>query len=215
MDLFRRMDDMLSRMFSASFDVLEPENFNDQVQNESDPRAMMLKEPECGSCDGSPSEFPFDTRQPSSLIDSDIDDKVAKNKWLLKESPFQKIEPNFSYKRFSSIKTVRLPDGTLEEHRTVTDSQGNTTTTVRRSIGDQSYEVTTHSDEKGLKEKDEKFINMDENDLPNFEKKWGNIKSENIPVPLPDLKPKSLEPTLNPPAGDPSYMSLFKKFFGF
>ncbi|GBN44230.1 Retrovirus-related Pol polyprotein from type-1 retrotransposable element R1 [Araneus ventricosus] len=163
----------------------------------------------------SQSEFPFDSRQPSPLIDSDIDDKVAKNKWLLKESPFQKIQPNFSYKKFSSIKTVRLPDGTLEEHRTVTDSQGNTTTTIRRSIGDQSYEVTTHSDEKGLKEKDEKFINLDENDLPNFEKKWKNIKSENIPVPLPNMKSKSLEPTLNPPAGDPSYMSLFKKFFGF
>ncbi|GBN44224.1 hypothetical protein AVEN_61120-1 [Araneus ventricosus] len=54
MDLFRRMDDMLSRMFSASFDALEPENFSDQVPNESNPRAMMLKEPDCGSCDSSP-----------------------------------------------------------------------------------------------------------------------------------------------------------------
>ncbi|XP_055927094.1 uncharacterized protein LOC129958566 isoform X2 [Argiope bruennichi] len=215
MDLFRRMDDMLSRMFSSSFGALESENFSDQVQNESNPRAMMLKEPDCSSCDSSPNEFPFDSRQHPPLIDSDIDDKVAKNKWLLKENPFQKIEPNFSYKKFSSIKTVRLPDGTLEEHRTVTDSQGKTTTTVRRSIGDQSYEVTTHSDEKGLKEKDEKFINMDENDLAKFEKKWQSIKSENIPFLVPDMKTNSLETTLNSPVGDPSYTSLFKKFFGF
>lgn len=53
----------------------------------------------------------------------------------------------------------------MEEHQTVTDSDGNTTTTVRRSMGEQSYEVTTHSDIQGLKEKNENFINLDESML--------------------------------------------------
>ncbi|GFY76724.1 retrovirus-related Pol polyprotein from type-1 retrotransposable element R1 [Trichonephila inaurata madagascariensis] len=199
-DLFQRMDDMLNRMFSASFAAMESDNFDEFVQTETNPRAMMLKEPDCSSCNHSP---------------VNIDDKVAKHKWLLKESPFNHGQQNFSFSRFSSVKTIRLPDGTLEEHRSVTDNHGNTVTSVHRAIGDQSHEVTTQIDEKGLKEKLEKFTNMDENDLQSFEEKWQNIRKGSGPIPIHDQKSNALEPKLKLPAGDPSYLSLFKKFFGF
>ncbi|GFQ85789.1 retrovirus-related Pol polyprotein from type-1 retrotransposable element R1 [Trichonephila clavata] len=162
-----------------------------------------------------PNELPLEPSQPSTLIDSDIDDKVAKHKWLLKESPFNPGQRNFSLTRFSSVKTIRLPDGTLEEHRSVTDNHGNTVTTVHRAIGDQSHEVTTQIDEKGLKEKLEKFTNLDENDLQSFEEKWQNIRKGSGAIPVLDQKSNALEPKLKLPAGDPSYLSLFKKFFGF
>ncbi|GFS96107.1 uncharacterized protein NPIL_489741 [Nephila pilipes] len=213
-DLFQRMDDMLNRMFSASFAAMESEKFGEYVQTETNPRAMMLKEPDCSSCDLSPNELPLEASLPSSLVDSDIDDKVAKHKWLLKEGPYNDGERSFSFSKFSSVKTIRLPDGTLEERHTVKDSQGNTTTTVRRAIGDQSHEVTTHIDENGLKEKLEKFTNFDENDLHNFEEKWQNIRKESNTIPALDLKSNQHEPKLKVPAGDPSYLSLFKKFFG-
>lgn len=212
-DLFQRMDDMLNRMFSASFAAMESEKFEEFAQTETNPRDMMLKEPDCGSCNLMPNELPLKT-QPSTLIDSDIDDKVAKNKWLLKESPFNHDQRNFSFTKFSSVKTIRLPDGTIEEHHSVTDNHGNTTTTVRRTIGDQSHEVTTQIDEKGLKEKLEKFTNLDENHLHSFKEKWQNIMEGNV-VPEHDLKTNAVEPKLKLPAGDPSYLSLFKKFFGF
>lgn len=51
---------------------------------------------------------------------------------------------------------------TVEEHRTVIDSEGNKITTVRRVIGDTIHEITTKSDIQGLKEKEENFLNMDE-----------------------------------------------------
>ncbi|GIY38596.1 retrovirus-related Pol polyprotein from type-1 retrotransposable element R1 [Caerostris darwini] len=212
-DLFQRMDDMLNRMFSASF-ALESEKFSEQAQKEN-PRAMMLKDPEYDNRSIFPNDLSVGTEQRSALIDSDIDDKIFNDKGLLNENPFEKTEPCFSYKKFSSIRTVRLPDGTLEEQRSVTDSHGNTTTTVRRSIGDQGYEITTHSDEKGLKEKVEKFMNLEENDFQNFEKKWQDIKSESNLVPLFESKFNASEPKIASPAGDPLYMSLFKKFFGF
>ncbi|GFQ85502.1 uncharacterized protein TNCT_381451 [Trichonephila clavata] len=53
-DLFQRMDDMLNRMFSASFAAMESEKFGEFVQTETNPRAMMLKEPDCSSWDHSP-----------------------------------------------------------------------------------------------------------------------------------------------------------------
>lgn len=56
----------------------------------------------------------------------------------------------------------------MEEQHTFTDSDGNTTTTVRRSIGEQSYEITTHSDILGIKEKNENFTNFDESMLIYF-----------------------------------------------
>lgn len=51
---------------------------------------------------------------------------------------------------------------TIEEHKTVIDNDGKKTTKVRRIIGDSSHEVITKSDNEGIKEKEENFINMDE-----------------------------------------------------
>ncbi|XP_066992295.1 HCLS1-associated protein X-1 [Anabrus simplex] len=70
-------------------------------------------------------------------------------------------------------KTVRRPDGSVEHHRTVKDNKGNEETTVTRRIGDQSYSVTTKTKVNGEKEFIKNFINMDEDHIEDFEKKWG------------------------------------------
>ncbi|GFT89042.1 retrovirus-related Pol polyprotein from type-1 retrotransposable element R1 [Trichonephila clavipes] len=123
---------------------------------------------------------------PDYVKKDDIDDKVAQHKWLLKESPFNHDQQNFSFTRFSSVKTIRLPDGTLEEHRSVTDNHGNTITTVHRAIGDQSHEVATQVDEKGLKEKLERFTNMDER------KKRMSISECPVPESILPVSPSAL-----------------------
>lgn len=50
--------------------------------------------------------------------------------------------------------------------------------------------------------------------LPDFETRWKNFIGGNKHVPALDMLPKANNPQLNPPPGDPSYLSLFKKFFG-
>ncbi|KAG8202133.1 hypothetical protein JTE90_010494 [Oedothorax gibbosus] len=209
-DLFQQMDSMLNRVFSANFasfgseDIFEKDAFN------SNPRSIMLKEPDCDGCEP-PIEMPVKENRRSLMIDSDIDDKVAKHGLLLDEQPKNRVIHNFSYKK--STRFVRLPNGIVEEHHSFTDSDGNTKTTIRRAIGEQSYEVTTHSDIQGLKEKNENFTNLDESELPDFENRWQNFKRGNKPVPALDMIPEANHPKLNQPPGDPSYLSLFKKFF--
>jgi len=214
-DIFKQMDDMFVQMFTSSFNHFDSIEFEENNANESDPRSLMLKDPDCKESEQHHVGDSFEVMKSNRLEDNDIDDEVSKhglmlNKWV----PTNTIPQTFSYKKFS-VRTIRLPDGTLEEHRNITDGQGNVTTTVRRSIGNQSYEVTTHSDGHGMKETQENLTNYDENELSSFEKRWQDLKGTIAQLPSQDRNSESLVPKLTVPPGDPSYLSLFKKFFGF
>ncbi|XP_015909113.1 uncharacterized protein [Parasteatoda tepidariorum] len=208
--LFQHMEDMLNNMFSSSFVPFGSIKLEESTPN--DPRSMMLKDPDCKRSEENHDVKFSDVIIPDHFTDSDIDEHVARHGLILDDNKSERQTPKlFSYKKFSSIRTVHLPDGTVEEHRKCTDSQGNVTTTIRRSIGDQSYEVTTHADNQGIKEKEENLTNLDESEISDFEQRWLNMKNRKLPIqePRSDLVlPKSA------PAGDPSYLSIFKKFFG-
>ncbi|KAK3096689.1 hypothetical protein FSP39_002415 [Pinctada imbricata] len=130
-------------------------------------------------------------RHPKSepMKDTNLDDEIKSpedlNK-LFENTPRRPQEPNtelvipgqrettprnFSFHRSMSVIT-RSNDGKVEHRKTVRDSSGKEETTLTRSIGDQSYSVTTKTDQSGATEKIENYQNMDENDLQNFEKKW-------------------------------------------
>ncbi|KAK3602361.1 hypothetical protein CHS0354_013359 [Potamilus streckersoni] len=94
-----------------------------------------------------------------------------------------------SFGRSWSSVTVRGADGKTETRQTVRDSSGNEETTVTRTIGDQSYIVTT-KDKDGQCETVETFQNMDEKDIANFNAQWDNkdiakkqIKREDLLIP--------------------------------
>lgn len=74
-------------------------------------------------------------------------------------------------------KTVRKPDGSVEHHKTIRDSQGNEETTITRQIGDKKHTVITHTDANGVIKRNETFQNMDEGEIEEFKKRW-NIKPE-------------------------------------
>lgn len=66
----------------------------------------------------------------------------------------------FSYSQ-KSWHTVRHSDGTMEEKRTVTDSQGNTETTIKYQLGDKTRTIVTKRNKDGVETQTESFVNVD------------------------------------------------------
>ncbi|XP_015603977.1 HCLS1-associated protein X-1 [Cephus cinctus] len=116
-------------------------------------------------------------------VDADLDGKVSTDELMkvwTKPSTSQEIQtysPNrqFNIQSFGKsiiTRSIRRPDGTMEQHRTVKDSEGNEETTVTRQIGDKTHTVVTKLDKNGIQTTTENLVNIDENELKDFEKKW-------------------------------------------
>ncbi|XP_009998088.1 PREDICTED: HCLS1-associated protein X-1 [Chaetura pelagica] len=93
-----------------------------------------------------------------------------------------------SYFQSVSVTKVTLPDGAVEERRTVRDSQGRRETTVTRRRGDQAFITTTKEDGQG-KDYREEVVNMDDRELAQFAGAWPQQDELHTP-PLSD--PSSL-----------------------
>ncbi|XP_005059130.1 PREDICTED: HCLS1-associated protein X-1 isoform X1 [Ficedula albicollis] len=76
-----------------------------------------------------------------------------------------------SYFQSVSVTTVTLPDGAVEERRTVQDSQGRRETTVTRRRGEQAFITTTREDGQ-RKDYREEVVNMDDRELAQFAGTW-------------------------------------------
>ncbi|XP_058716777.1 HCLS1-associated protein X-1 isoform X1 [Poecile atricapillus] len=76
-----------------------------------------------------------------------------------------------SYFQSVSVTKVTLPDGAVEEHRTVQDSQGRRETTVTRRRGDQAF-ITTTKEDGQKKDYREEVVNMDDRELAQFTVTW-------------------------------------------
>uniref|UniRef100_A0A8C0BWR3 HCLS1 associated protein X-1 n=1 Tax=Buteo japonicus TaxID=224669 RepID=A0A8C0BWR3_9AVES len=76
-----------------------------------------------------------------------------------------------SYFQSVSVTKVTLPDGVVEERRTVQDSQGRQETTVTRRRGDQAFITTTKEDGQS-KDYREEVVNMDDRELAQFMDTW-------------------------------------------
>ncbi|XP_014204099.1 HCLS1-associated protein X-1 isoform X2 [Copidosoma floridanum] len=116
--------------------------------------------------------------------DSDIDGKLKSNElakiWKNPAQDVQPSKPQFSFRSFGksvSTQFVRRPDGSLEQRRTVRDSDGNEETTVTRQIGDKVHTVVTKKAKDGSEIKSEDIVNMDENELQGFDEKWTKIQT--------------------------------------
>ncbi|XP_035168840.1 LOW QUALITY PROTEIN: HCLS1-associated protein X-1-like [Oxyura jamaicensis] len=76
-----------------------------------------------------------------------------------------------SYFKSVSVTKVTLPDGAVEERRTVQDSHGRRETTVTLRRGDQTFVTTTKEDGQG-KDYREELLNVDDRDLAQFAGTW-------------------------------------------
>ncbi|KAM6395213.1 HCLS1-associated protein X-1 [Rhynochetos jubatus] len=76
-----------------------------------------------------------------------------------------------SYFQSVSVTKVTLPDGAVEERRTVQDSQGRRETTVTRRRGDQAFITSTKEDGQS-KDYREEVVNMDDRELAQFAGTW-------------------------------------------
>ncbi|PSN45547.1 hypothetical protein C0J52_05781 [Blattella germanica] len=173
-------DDFRTRPPSSPFgDQITPPMLPEGPQKEGSLREQYLK-----PGFDTPSS---DWSKGNSREDKDLDDKISAGELdnILGSKPSLEADdshrslvpavPGMQSRIFGksvTSKTIRKPDGSLEIHRTVRDSQGNEETTVTRQMGDQSYTVTIHTDPSGTEERTENLYNLQEEDLDNFKKKW-------------------------------------------
>ncbi|XP_042641007.1 HCLS1-associated protein X-1 [Tyto alba] len=106
---------------------------------------------------------------PGLKEDQDLDSQVSSaglGTILRPEEPKSR-----SYFQSVSVTKVTLPDGAVEERRTVQDSQGRRETTVTRRRGDQAFITTTKEDGQS-KDYREEVVNMDDRELAQFAGTW-------------------------------------------
>lgn len=106
-------------------------------------------------------------------------------------------------------KTVSLPGGGVETSRTVRNSDGTEVVTVTRQVGDQAHQQTTITDREGNTSTVNKFTNVEEGGLTQFDNNWGGEKAEEGW----EVQPSPREEMMSPPA-DQLYGSLWNKFWG-
>lgn len=221
----REMEDMFKQFGAVEFfpGIQQP----DSSKIPQNPRDHMLKDSEGNDSKPSviqPHKFwspfrgPFSSRLPiaGKKEDKDLDgklevDDVAK---LFDKSSSQLetiTQPRiFSSRQSISVSTFRGPDGSLEQKRTVRNSDGTEETTITRSKGEQSHTVTIKRDKAGIEEKIENFNNMDESDVRDFNKSW-NSPHQQPTLPYSDQLLKDKDNQVNTHNSDES---LFNKFFG-
>ncbi|XP_067395338.1 HCLS1-associated protein X-1 isoform X3 [Emydura macquarii macquarii] len=129
--------------------------------------------------------------QPASASpkeDKDLDSQVSSEGL---ETILRPGEPRArSYFQSVSVTTVMGPDGTMEERRTVQDSQGHRETVVTRRRGDQTFVTTTKEGREG-KDCREEEISLDNGDLVPFAGDWqqpGGLRTPDLDDPFSFLQ---------------------------
>ncbi|XP_065587266.1 HCLS1-associated protein X-1 isoform X2 [Cyrtonyx montezumae] len=134
-------------------------------------RDSMLKEPEGPARPWGPLPALEEPSPPApgQKEDRDLDSQVSSAGLGTILRP-QRPAPR-SYFQSVSVTTVTLPDGAVEERRTVRDSHGHHETTVTRRRGDQAFITTTKEDGQS-KDYREEVLNMDDRELAQFAGTW-------------------------------------------
>ncbi|XP_053906901.1 HCLS1-associated protein X-1 [Cuculus canorus] len=183
-ELFRDMGELLGALGGA-WPALPPPLEPPQPSPQRPLRDSMLKQPD----DPAPSASPGGSEScvepawrwspflgledappaPALKEDQDLDSQVSSAGLGTILRPGE--PESRSYFQSISVTKVTLPDGAVEERRTVQDSQGRRETTVTRRRGDQAFITTTKEDGKG-KDYREEVVNMDDRELAQFTDAW-------------------------------------------
>jgi len=114
---------------------------------------------------------------------------------------------NFVRSYGSSVveQSTRLPSGGVETSRTVRNSDGTEVITVTRKIGDQVHQQTTSTDREGKSTTENRFTNIEEGELTQFDNKMDGGGWQ--------VQPSPREEMMGPPS-DQLYGTLWNKFWG-
>lgn len=155
------------------------------------------------------------TPDPNEKVDRDLDNEVEMGTQSLDDILSQRNDPNMlpgnvphsSLSSFSSVTTVINSNGVTEERTTKKNSNGREEVMVTRQIGDQTHTIIHRKDGNGNEETQEDLVNIDGDDLPDFDKKWNNSKYNGTRpnVPLDDISGQSTFSTI--------YDSILEQFF--
>jgi len=102
-------------------------------------------------------------------------------------------------------KSTRLPSGGVETSRTVRNSDGTEVVTLTRQMGDQVHQQTTTTDREGNINTENKFTNITEGGLTQFDNKMDGGGWQVQPSPRQEM--------MGPPT-DQLYNTLWNKFWG-
>ncbi|XP_029211562.2 uncharacterized protein LOC114975547 [Acropora millepora] len=155
------------------------------------------------------------TPDPNEKVDRDLDNEVEMGTQSLDDILSQRNDPNMlqgnvphsSLSSFSSVTTVINSNGVTEKRTTKKNSNGGEEVMVTRQIGDQTHTIIHRKDGNGNEETQEDLVNIDGDDLPDFDKKWNNSKYNGTRpnVPLDDISGQSTFSTI--------YDSILEQFF--
>lgn len=143
---------------------------------------------------------------PNEKVDRDLDNEVEMGTQSLDDILSQRNDPNMlqgnvphsSLSSFSSVTTVINSNGVTEKRKTKKNSNGREEVMVTRQIGDQTHTIIHRKDGNGNEETQEDLVNIDGDDLPDFDKKWNNSKYNGTRpnVPLDDISGQSTFSTI-------------------
>ncbi|XP_074605850.1 uncharacterized protein LOC141858890 isoform X2 [Acropora palmata] len=155
------------------------------------------------------------TPDPNEKVDRDLDNEVEMGTQSLDDILSQRNDhnmlqgnvPHSSLSSFSSVTTVINSNGVTEKRTTKKNSNGREEVMVTRQIGDQTHTIIHRRDGNGNEETQEDLVNIDGDDLPDFDKKWNNSKYNGTRpnVPLDDNSGQSTFSTI--------YDSILEQFF--
>ncbi|XP_031572031.1 uncharacterized protein LOC116306126 [Actinia tenebrosa] len=155
---------------------------------------------------------------PDEKLDKDLDSELESGIQSLDEILSQKgNDPSESLKSMrpwsssssSSFLQVTTIDsqGRTESRTTRRDSSGREEVTVTRKIGDQEHTVKHWKNEDGLESSEEKTVNIDQDDVSEFNQKWSQSNEDPLSI-------KDNDTTQQDPLGlDSFYKNILDQFF--
>lgn len=176
----------------------QPGSLRDQMLKEPDSNSQSWRDPRARQRDENPeapnffhrfwSRTPYWNRTIQEKLDTDLDELVKNNGLdALLESDKSICKPparhfSSSFNRFS-INTRRTADGKVEEQRTMTDSEGNETTVVTRSVDGKTFKQTTTKKRNGEVDVTEDWSNVKPEDQADFKQRWNLFSTPQLEVP--------------------------------
>lgn len=176
----------------------QPGSLRDQMLKEPDSNSQSWRDRTTGQRDENPeapnffhrfwSQKPYWNRAIQEKLDTDLDELVKNNGLdAILDSDKSVCPPparHFSsgFNRFS-VNTRRTADGKVEEHRTMTDSEGNETTVVTRSVDGKTFKQTTTKKRNGEVEVTEDWSNVNPEDQANFKQRWNLFSTPRLEAP--------------------------------
>ncbi|KAK9510824.1 hypothetical protein O3M35_005525 [Rhynocoris fuscipes] len=205
----QQMDEMLKSFHSSLFgtDLLE-------LPDSSFVEPFHEHKKETGASKYLKPGYDFNVQDSIAKKDTDLDGRITSGdlkKLFPNDEETISHVPSKVFGQSVITRIIRTSDGKLEEEKRVRGSDGREEVSITRQIGDQKYKVITKKDSQtGVTDTTEELINLDEDKLAEFNKKWGGSSNA---ITEPPQEPDSLPVRIYPPDNGNRITKLFEKWF--